>query len=104
VELVAALCKSFGEAARRVQSPPMETRPVTEERKGMTRSVRLWAIVIAVLLLVIFIAENSQEVEVRFLFVETQTPLIFGLLVAGILGFLIGWLAPIVRRGRREHD
>jgi uncharacterized integral membrane protein len=83
----------------------METRPVTEERKGMARSVRLWAIGIAVLLLVIFIAENSQEVEVRFLFVETQTPLIFGLLVAGILGFLIGWLAPIVRRGRRgEHD
>jgi uncharacterized integral membrane protein len=83
----------------------METQPVTEERKGMARSVRLWAIGIAVLLLVIFIAENSQEVEVRFLFVETQTPLIFGLLVAGILGFLIGWLAPIVRRGRRgEHD
>jgi uncharacterized integral membrane protein len=83
----------------------MEARPVTEERRGMARSVRLWAIGIAVLLLVIFIAENSQEVEVRFLFVETQTPLIFGLLVAGILGFLIGWLAPIVRRGRRgEHD
>jgi len=79
----------------------MEGRPVTEERKGMARSARLWAIGIAVLLLVIFIAENSQEVEVRFLFVETQTPLIFGLLVAGILGFLIGWLAPIVRRGRR---
>jgi uncharacterized integral membrane protein len=44
-------------------------------------------------------------VEIRFLFVETQTPLIFGLLIAGILGFLIGWLTPIVRRGRRgERD
>jgi uncharacterized integral membrane protein len=68
----------------------------------MARSWKLWAIGIAVLLLVIFIAENSQEVEIRFLFVETQTPLIFGLLIAGILGFLIGWLAPIVRRGRRD--
>jgi uncharacterized integral membrane protein len=83
----------------------MEARPVTEERKGLARNWKLWAIGIAVLLLVIFVAENSQEVEIRFLFVETQTPLIFGLLVAGVLGFLIGWLAPIVRRGRRgEHD
>jgi uncharacterized integral membrane protein len=83
----------------------VEARPVTEEGRGMARSWKLWAIGVAVLLLVIFIAENSQEVEIRFLFVETQTPLIFGLLVAGILGFLIGWLAPIVRRGRRgEHD
>jgi uncharacterized integral membrane protein len=83
----------------------MEARPVTEERKGLARNWKLWAIGIAVLLLVIFVAENSQEVEIRFLFVETQTPLIFGLVVAGVLGFLIGWLAPIVRRGRRgEHD
>jgi uncharacterized integral membrane protein len=79
----------------------VEARSVTEERKGLARNWKLWAIAIAVLLLVIFIAENSQEVEIRFLFVETQTPLIFGLLVAGVLGFLIGWLAPIVRRGRR---
>lgn len=83
----------------------MEAQPVTEERRGIARSWKLWAIGIAVVLLVIFIAENSQEVEIRFLFVETQTPLIFGLLLAGILGFLIGWLAPIVRRGRRgERD
>ena len=77
---------------------------MTEERKGLARSAKLWAIAIAAVLLVIFIAENSQEVEVRFLFVETQTPLIFGLLIAGILGFLIGWLLPIVRRGRRGDD
>ena len=37
---------------------------------------------------------------IDFLFVETETPLIFGLLVAGLLGFAIGWLLPIVRRGR----
>lgn len=71
----------------------------------MTRNAKLWTIGIAIVLLVIFVAENSQEVEIRFLFVETQTPLIVGLLIAGVLGFLIGWLAPIVRRGRRgERD
>jgi uncharacterized integral membrane protein len=64
-------------------------------------SWRLWAMGIAILLLAIIVAQNSQEVDFDFLFVETETPLIVGLLIAGALGALIGWLAPIVRRGRR---
>ena len=62
---------------------------------------KLWLAGIAALLLAIFIAQNIQSVTIDFLFVETETPLIFGLLVAGVLGFAIGWLLPIVRRGRR---
>jgi uncharacterized integral membrane protein len=65
-------------------------------------SWRLWAIGIAVLLFGIIIAQNAQEVHFDFLFVETETPLIVGLLIAGALGALIGWLAPIVRRGRKN--
>jgi uncharacterized integral membrane protein len=64
---------------------------------------KLWAIGIAGLLLAIFVAQNVQKVTVDFLFVETETPLIIALLIAGGLGGLIGWLAPIVRRGR-HHD
>ncbi len=71
--------------------------------RDLVRNPKLWGIVVALVLLAIFIAENSQDVEIRFLFVETETPLIFGLLIAGILGFVIGWLAPIIRRGRRPH-
>jgi uncharacterized integral membrane protein len=63
-------------------------------------SWRPWALGIAVLLLVIVIFQNSQKVQVDFLFVHTTTPLIFALALAGILGALIGWLAPHVRRGR----
>ncbi|HEX6116218.1 MAG TPA: LapA family protein [Solirubrobacterales bacterium] len=63
---------------------------------------KLWLAGIAALLLAIFVVQNAQKVVIDFLFVETETPLIFGLLVAGLLGFAIGWLAPIVRRGRRE--
>ena len=63
---------------------------------------KLWLAGIAALLLAIFIVQNAQKVVIDFLFVETETPLIFGLLVAGVLGFAIGWLLPIVRRGRRE--
>ncbi len=50
--------------------------------------------------LLIFIALNFQTVEVNFLFGTTQTPLIFGLLIAAGLGALVGWLLPVVRRGR----
>ena len=58
---------------------------------------KLWAAGVAALILAIFVIQNSQKVVIDFLFVETETPLIFGLLIAGLLGFAIGWLLPIVR-------
>jgi uncharacterized integral membrane protein len=64
---------------------------------------RTWALLVAALLLVIVIAQNSQKVQVDLLFVHTTTPLIFALALAGILGALIGWLAPHVRRGRADR-
>lgn len=63
---------------------------------------KLWGAGVAALLLAIFVVQNSQKVPIDFLFAEIETPLIFGLLIAGLLGFAIGWLVPIVRRGRRE--
>jgi uncharacterized integral membrane protein len=62
-----------------------------------------WVAGIALVLLAILIAQNSQQVEVNFFFANTETPLVFALLVAGLLGALIGWLAPRARR-RRDHD
>jgi uncharacterized integral membrane protein len=64
---------------------------------------RAYVLGIALLLLAIFVLQNSQKVTVDFLFVETETPLIFALLVAGALGALIGWAWPHVRRGRRQE-
>lgn len=64
---------------------------------------RAYVLGIAALLLLIFVFQNSQKVTVDFLFVETETPLIFALLVAGGLGALIGWAWPHVRRGRRQE-
>jgi uncharacterized integral membrane protein len=64
---------------------------------------RAYVLGIAILLLMIFVFQNSQKVTVDFLFVETETPLIFALLVAGGLGALIGWAWPHVRRGRRQE-
>ncbi|MGZ5358645.1 MAG: lipopolysaccharide assembly protein LapA domain-containing protein, partial [Solirubrobacterales bacterium] len=42
----------------------------------------------------------SQKVAVKFFFSETQTPLIFALLLVGLLGFVIGLALPRFRRPR----
>jgi uncharacterized integral membrane protein len=66
------------------------------------RNWRNWALGIAVLVAIIFIAQNSQSVKVKFLFVDTTTPLIFALLIAVLLGAVIGYVLPLVRRHRGD--
>jgi lipopolysaccharide assembly protein A len=61
---------------------------------------RRWALLVALVVLIVFVIQNAQDVEVDFLFTTTETPLIFALLIAGVLGALIGWLTPRVRRYR----
>lgn len=83
--------------------------PPPEAPRSTGRGWRTYVLAIAALILLIFVVQNSQKVDVDFLFTETQTPLIFALLIAGALGAVIGWAWPHVRRGRRavrdrEHD
>lgn len=66
------------------------------------RSPRLWVAAVAVLVLVIFVLQNSQRVEVDFLFTTTETPLVFALVLAGVLGAVIGWAVPRIRRRARD--
>ena len=81
-------------------APPDELQPQVKKS-----SWRPWALGVAVLLVLILITQNSQEVKVKFLFVDTTTPLIFALLIAAILGVVIGYITPLVReRGRRRDD
>lgn len=66
------------------------------------RGWRFYLIVVAAVLLLIFVIQNSQKVPVDFLFASTETPLFFALLLAGALGALIGWAWPHVRRDRKR--
>lgn len=66
-------------------------------------SWKRWALVAAAILVLIVVLQNSQEVEFNLLFVNTTAPLILLLLVFTLLGAAIGYLFPIVRRGRRDH-
>jgi len=63
------------------------------------RGWRFYLVAAAVVLLLIFVLQNSKSVPVEFLFTTVDTPLFFALIVAGALGAVIGWAAPRVRRG-----
>jgi uncharacterized integral membrane protein len=75
-------------------------RDATSDKQG--RGAKFWIAIAAVVLLAIFVAQNAQRVEVDFLFSSTEMPLIFALLIAGVLGALIGWAVPRIRRGERD--
>ena len=62
---------------------------------------RRWAFVVVVILALVFIIQDSQEVQVEFLFFgRAQAPLIIALAITCVLGFLAGWLTARMRRGR----
>lgn len=78
--------------------------PLGRPRKSTSRQVRAYAAAAAAILALILIIQNSQSVEFNFFFANTNTPLFFGLLVAFVLGALVGWLLPRVRRGGHRGD
>lgn len=79
------------------------TRPEGAEVRREGTNWRGWALGIAVLLILIIAAQNSQEVEVDILFLNTTAPLIFALLLAALLGAAVGYLLPVLRRNRRSE-
>jgi uncharacterized integral membrane protein len=73
-----------------------------QPRAHRRRSTRFYVYVAVVVLTLIFIFQNSQEVKVKFFFSTTHIPLIFALLLAAVLGFIIGLALPRFRR--HDHD
>ena len=65
---------------------------------GKERGARFYITVIAMVLAAIFILQNTQKVEVKFFFSTSNLPLIFALLLAAVLGFVIGLALPRFRR------
>ena len=67
-----------------------------------------WAFGIALVLLLIIVAQNAQKVEFNLLFISTSTPLIVLLLITALIGAIIGYTGPILRRHRhntrREYE
>lgn len=67
-----------------------------------------WVLGIAAVVLLVIVFQNSQKVEFNLLFVSTDTPLIVLLLVTALIGAIIGYIGPILRRHRhntrREYE
>jgi uncharacterized integral membrane protein len=72
-----------------------------QQRSGL--SWRQWAFLVALVLVAILAVQNAQEVKMDFLFIHTSAPLIAALLIAVALGMVIGYVAPVMRRHRRDE-
>jgi uncharacterized integral membrane protein len=64
---------------------------------------RAWLVGILSALVLIVALQNSQEVSFEALFASFNAPLIVVILLAAAIGALIGYIAPLVRRHRREE-
>jgi uncharacterized integral membrane protein len=64
---------------------------------------RAWLVGILSALVLIVALQNSQEVSFEVLFATFSAPLIVVILAAAAIGALIGYIAPLVRRHRREE-
>jgi uncharacterized integral membrane protein len=72
---------------------------------GEGRSARFYVICVLIALALIFVLQNTDDTNVKFLFAETSMPLFFALVIALALGAAIGYLTPRVRRDRgRDHE
>lgn len=65
---------------------------------------RAWLVGILVALVLIVALQNSQEVSFEVLFASFNAPLIVVILLAAAIGVMIGYVAPLVRRHRREGE
>jgi uncharacterized integral membrane protein len=72
---------------------PQEKKPV---------NWRAWLVGGLIALVLIVALQNSQEVSFEVLFASFQAPLIVIILFAVAIGALIGYIAPVLRRHRRE--
>jgi uncharacterized integral membrane protein len=64
---------------------------------------RAWLVGILSALILIVALQNSQEVSFDVLFASFKAPLIVVILLAALVGALIGYVAPLVRRHHREE-
>jgi uncharacterized integral membrane protein len=72
-------------------------------REDKSVNWRAWIVGILSGLLLIVALQNSQEVSFEVLFASFKAPLIVVILLAAAIGALIGYIAPLVRRHRREE-
>jgi uncharacterized integral membrane protein len=74
----------------------------TERREGPSGKVLL--LIVALVLLALFVLQNTNDADINFLFWDVQVPLWIVIVVSAALGVLAGWTLAKVRRGMRRDD
>lgn len=81
--------------------PEPEARPEPKNPLRASRTSGLWVAVVAsavvLILMIIFIAQNTEPVDVQFLGWEGQTPLAVALLIASVGGLVLAAVAGTLR-------
>jgi uncharacterized integral membrane protein len=73
-----------------------------QERKQV--NWRAWVAGVLAALILIVALQNSQRVHVDILFINLTAPLIVVILIAAVIGAVIGYVGPLVHRHRREDQ
>jgi len=99
--------------SERETRPEPEARPEPKNPLRGSRTSGLWAAVVAsavvLILLIVFIAQNTDPVDVHFMGWEGQTPLAVALMIASVAGLVLAAVAGTLRiwqlrrRVRREQ-
>lgn len=77
-----------------------------DRAQGRDKEGRGWRVYVAggiAFLAFVFVIQNTDDTQVKFLFAETRMPLFFALIIAILLGAAIGWLVPKVRSSNRHE-
>ncbi|HET6952977.1 MAG TPA: LapA family protein [Acidimicrobiales bacterium] len=83
--------------------------PPGEVDEGVDKRLvaRIVVAVVVVVLVLLFVVQNSERVETSFVFFTVETRLWVSLLVALVLGAVLGQAVEMIRarrKRRREHD
>jgi uncharacterized integral membrane protein len=71
--------------------PPLASEESARVARTRTSAVWLgvWAGVVVLILLIIFVAQNTAKVQISFFALEGQIPLALALLIAGVAGAIV---------------
>lgn len=61
-------------------------------------SAKLIGLIVLLVFLVVFAIQNTQPVDIRFLFWVFSTSVVFSILVSFFIGILVGWLICVVKK------
>ena len=89
--------------------PDRSDLPLEEDSKPAEhrRAVRLLLVGVAIVVAVVFMAQNNDDVELNFLFISVESRLWVGMLVTLLLGALLGQGVEALwdrRKRRRRGD